>query len=245
MGRREPKAPQSVDRANLAQQLSKQWAALREVAAIGVHVLAEQRHLGDTLRDKRLHLRDQFVERAADLLAAHRRDNAERAGVVAADLDRHPRCVRHVATDGQGRRKRLGLLENLSNRSVLGRFAQQFGGPVHIVGAEHRVDERRLLLNEVAVLLGETAGDRDLHAGLARFGRLQVAERAVEAVVGVLADAARVEHDNVGVGLRIRRHQPVGLEQTRNAFRVVLVHLTPEGAHEIRTLCHQPRLLSQ
>src|SRR5690606_2074152 len=63
--------------------------------------------------------------------------------------------------------------------------------------------------------------------------RTQVAEVAVELVVGVLADAARVEHDDVGVVLRLGADEPVGLEQAGDAFRVVLVHLAPVGAHDI------------
>src|SRR4029079_5193713 len=62
--------------------------------------------------------------------------------------------------------------------------------------------------------------------------RLQVAEMAIQLVVGVLADAARVQHHDVG-RLEIRRtFHALGFEHARDAFRVVLVHLAAEGAHE-------------
>ena len=59
-----------------------------------------------------------------------------------------------------------------------------------------------------------------------------MAEGAVELVVGVLPDAAGVEHHHVGVVDAVGRDQPVGLEQPRDPLGVVLVHLAPEGADE-------------
>ena len=69
----------------------------REVAAVGVDVLAEQGDLGDAIGCGAPHLVEDVAERAADLRAAHRRNDAERAAVVAPDLDRHPRGVATVA----------------------------------------------------------------------------------------------------------------------------------------------------
>ena len=50
----------------------------------------------------------------------------------------------------------------------------------------------------LAVLLGQAAGHGDLHAGAGFFEGPQVAQVAVEPVVGVLPDAARVQHHDVG-----------------------------------------------
>ena len=58
--------------------------------------------------------------------------------------------------------------------------------------------------DELAVLLGEAAGHDDLAAVALVLPGLQVAEVAVQLVVGVLTDAARVEHDDVGVVLVVR-----------------------------------------
>ena len=82
---------------------------------------------------------------------------------------------------------------------------EQFGGTVHVVGSHHHVDVPRTLGDEVLVLLGQAPGDHDLAAFALTLPGLEVAEVAVQLVVGVLADAAGVEHDHVGLGLRARR----------------------------------------
>ena len=75
-------------------------------------------------------------------------------------------------------------------------------------------------------------GHDDLAAVLVALPRLQVSEVAVELVVGVLADAAGVEDDHVGVGLGVGAHEAVGLEQAGDPLGVVLVHLAPVGTNE-------------
>jgi hypothetical protein len=62
------------------------------------------------------------------------------------------------------------------------------------------------------VLLGQATGDRDLKVGPLLLERLQVPEVAVQLVVGVLADAAGVEHDDVGIGQGGGPDQTVGLQ---------------------------------
>ena len=210
----------------------------REVAAVAVHVLAEQRDLGDAVVRRALDLLDDVVERSADLLASHRGDDAEGAAVVAADLDRDPPGPGHLPAHRQGRGEgvvvlRDGLLEDLDDRVAgVPSLVEQVGGAVHVVGAEHHVDVGGPLGDGVAVLLGQAAGDHDLHPRRAVLHGLEVAQGAVELVVGVLADAAGVEHDDVGVVDAPGLHQPVGLQQPGDALRVVLVHLAPEGAQE-------------
>ena len=113
------------------------------------------------------------------------------------------------------------------------RLGDELGGAVDVVRAEHDVDVRRPVADDLAVLLGQASRNHDLAPVALALPRLEVAEVAVELVVGVLADAARVEHDDVGVVLGGGRHEPVGFEQSRDALRVVLVHLAPVGAHEV------------
>ena len=66
-----------------AQQVGE-GAAVAELDAVGVDVLAEQGHLEHALVDQRLHLGQDLAGTAVLLPAAQRRDDAERAGVVAA-----------------------------------------------------------------------------------------------------------------------------------------------------------------
>ena len=128
-----------------------------------------------------------------------------------------------------------GSFEDLGNRTGEARLVEQLGGAVDVVGSHHNVDVAGLGTDDVTVLLGEAPGHDDLAAVALRLPRLQVAEVAVQLVVGVLADAAGVEHDHVGVDLRRRRNHPIGLEQPGDALGVVLVHLTAERAHEVAT----------
>src|SRR5947199_10873100 len=71
-----------------------------------------------------------------------------------------------------------------------------------------------------------------------------MAEVAVELVVGVLPDAARVEEDDVSLLDIVGGLHAVGFEQASKTLGVVLVHLAPEGADEVLA-GHAARLLSR
>ena len=81
-----------------------------------------------------------------------------------------------------------------------------------------------------AVLLGQAAADRDLHPGALGLDRREVAEVAVELVVGVLPDRAGVEDDDVGLLVGRCRDVARLLQQPGQALGVVDVHLAPVGA---------------
>ena len=58
-----------------------------------------------------------------------------------------------------------GLVEDLGDRPVRARLGEQLGGPVDVVGAEHDVDVAAPVgRTDLAVLLGQAAGDDDLAA---------------------------------------------------------------------------------
>ena len=113
------------------------------------------------------------------------------------------------------------------------------GQAADVVGAEDDVDPRGALDDGLAVLLGHAAADGDLQVGVGGLGRAQLAEVAVELVVGVLAHGAGVEDDDVGDVRTLRggdaREVDVagGLEQPGEALGVVDVHLAPVGAHVV------------
>ena len=115
----------------------------------------------------------------------------------AGSADGYASCSSRISTTGPSTRARA---------SSVGRVGE-------VVGAEHDVDVRRPLAHELAVLLGQAAADRDLQLGPALLQRLQPAEVPVELVVGVLADAAGVEHDDVGDVEVVGRLHAVGREQ--------------------------------
>ena len=216
-----------------AQQIREARAPLTrpQVPPVRVDVLAEQRHLADAVPGQLGDLPHDVAHPSAHLRPAHRGHDAERAGVVTADLDRDPGRVVDFAAGRERRRIRLVLLEDLHHRAPpAGRLRKQLGRPGQVVRAEHDVDVPGTPDDVVAVLLGQTAAHRDLQPGPAVLEGLEVAEMAVELVVRVLPDAARVEDDDVGRLEVVGRLQPVGGEQPRDALRVVLVHLATERA---------------
>ena len=217
-----------------------------EVAPVAVDVLAEQRDLGDPGGGELLDLADDLVERPGDLHAAHRRHDAEGAVVVAADLDRHPGVEGRLADRRQRRREQGvvvddGGVEDLGDRAARGRRSSSAARWTLCVPITTSTWAARSA-HELAVLLGEAAGHDDLAAVALRLPRLEVAEVAVQLVVGVLPDAARVEHDDVGVVELAGRDQAVGLEQAGDALGVVLVHLAPERAHDVARGSRRARL---
>ncbi|CAB4692403.1 unannotated protein [freshwater metagenome] len=217
-----------------------------QVAAVAVHVLPEQGHLGYARSSERPHLGDDVLERSADLYTAHCRNDAEGALVVAADLDGDPGVVRRLTLCREGRREHGvvvddRLVEDLGDRATRSGLTHEDRRSVHVVGAEHYVDVRCLVPHEVLVLLGKTASDHNLTTVLLTFPGLQVTEGAVQLVVGVLPDATRVQHHHIGVFFGFGLHEAVFLQQSSDAFGVVLVHLAPEGANDV-TLGHQKSL---
>ncbi len=224
--RGEADALQAVDLAGRAQQLGERLT-VAQVGAVGVDVLAEQRDLDDALADQRLDLGEDVAGAAVLLLAAQRGDDAEGAGVVAADRDRDPGGVRRLAAGGQRGGEGLQRLQDLHLGLLLDPGAlQQCGQVPDVVGAEDHVDPRRLAHDGVAVLLRQAAADGDLHALVPGLGRRELPEVAVQLVVGVLADGAGVEDHQVGVTLLRGLHVSGVLQQPGEALGVVDVHLT-------------------
>ena len=168
---------------------------------VGVDVLAEQGHLDDAIVDQRAHLGQDVGRTTVDLLAAQRRDDAERAGVVATDGNRHPGRVGRFAGTGQRGRELLQRFGDFHLRDVVvARPFEQGRQRSDVVGAEHDVDPGRLAQHRLAVFLRQATPHRDLHVGIAALARRQVADVAVQLVVGILPDGACVEHHHVGVG---------------------------------------------
>ena len=136
--------------------------------------------------------------------------------------------------------KRLERLEDLDlGALVVARPVQQGREAADVVGAEDDVDPRRPLDDGGAVLLGHAPADGDLHVGVVRLGRAQLAEVAVELVVGVLAHGTGVEDDDVGrLGALVHGHAGEVdvarcLEQAGEALGVVDVHLAAVRAHVV------------
>ena len=218
----EADAADAGHRADGAQQVGEQRAQLRvgvavvagaqlEVAAVAVHVLAEQRDLGDALAGELLHLGDDVAERTADLGAAD-------AGTMqkAHELSQPIWMVTQALYEVSRRAGSADGNSAWSSRTASSRISVT--GAVR--GACCSSSAARCTLCVPSTTSTSTAPrsrtrSRSFWArhpattiwrpSLQLLPRLQVAEVAVELVVGVLADAAGVEHDDVGVGLVVDR----------------------------------------
>ena len=70
---------------------------------------------------------------------------------------------------------------------------------MNVVRAHHHINVAGLLGDQFLILLSKTSCHDDLAAVLLALPRLQVAQVAIQLVVGVLSDAARVEHHDIGI----------------------------------------------
>ena len=208
-----------------------------EVATVGVDVLPEQRDLADALAHEPLALGDDALEHAALLAAAHVRDDAVGAEVVAADHDGHP-CVEGLrAMARQVGREPAALLDGVDRDRgpVAGdrvlEQARQLGQGAR---AEHDVDVGDVLAQGLAVALGDAAAHgQDPPAGGRGRKAHEVRGLAVQVGVGLLPHRARHEHDDVGLLGPHHLDAAAVVQKARHALGVVEVHLAAEGPHMV------------
>ena len=177
-----------------------------QVTSVAVHVLAEQGDLGDPGGGELLDLGDDVIERPGDLDAAYGRDDAEGAVVVAADLDRDP------GVEGRSRGPPATPTGTCTwSSSTAASRISVIGPPARAVRS--RSAARCTLCVPITTstwpafcrtssrsFCARHPETDDLPVVALRLPGLELAEVAVEPVVGVLPDAARVEHDDVGLG---------------------------------------------
>ena len=244
----EPDPLEPVDLAAGAQQLAERQP-VAELDAVGVDVLAEQGDLDDALVDERL--RPRRGRRPGGGRPPCRagsgrcrtcrcccspprsrpsRRRPSRAGSAGCDgktsrrledLDLRPRWLCRARSSRAGRQPMLWVPKTTSTQ-----------------GARSTMVSRSFWAMQPPTAI--------CMSGLRGLGRPQLAEVAVELVVGVLAHRAGVEDDDVGGVGPLGRGQAVDvdvagrLEQAGEPLGVVHVHLAPVGAHVVgllRRLC--------
>ena len=219
----------SVDRVDRPQQLRERRAVrAAKVAPVAVDVLAEQGHLADAVGGEALDLGEQLRRRAALLPAPRRRNDAVGADAVAALRDLQPRLEGALAPGRQVPGELLELEVALRGQRVAG---QELGELVDLPGPEGDVDEGEALEDLVLDRLRPAAADADDPLRPLRLEPLRLAEVGQEAAVGVLADRAGVEEDQVGVFASGRLGVAERAEHPLHALGVVLVHLATERGH--------------
>ena len=228
--------PLDAGLAHLAQQLREPRLAV-DVAAVGVDVLAQQRDLAHAVRHEPLALADDRLHGAALLAAADIRDDTVRAEVVAAGHDRHPgvEFLGSAAREVAGEPATLLLGVDLDLLSVVGEgLLQERRQAGERARAEDDVGGGDVGADLLAIALRDAAADGD-HAFSA--GRLRRAHHGgrltIEALVGVLAHAARHEDDDIGLLRVLDPDAAVLLQEPLDALGVVEVHLASEGFYVI------------
>ena len=109
------------------------------------------------------------------------------------------------------------------------------GQRCHIVGSEDRIHPRHIVEDGVLILLCKATAHGDLHARMVLLRLLQCAQRAVEALVGIFADSARVKDDEIRLRGLVCGRVASFLQQTGNALGIVHIHLAAEGSDFIGT----------
>ena len=169
----------------------------RRRRAVGVDVLAEQRDLADALGGEPRDLVDQLLERPRDLAAARRRHDAERALHVAAGGDLHPAVDVARALARQVAGEALELEEALGGQRVGG---QELGQLVHLARARTRRRRTGTARNTWSLTdCAQQPPTPITRSGSRALERARLVEVRDEALVGLLADRAGVEEDQVRV----------------------------------------------
>ena len=123
----------------------------------------------------------------------------------------------------------LVAIEAHVDERIAGGVAEQLGQAAIGVGADDEVDERQLRHERVAQVLRHAAGQTELHVGAPRLVARQVAEAADDALLGVLADGAGVEQNDVGARRIVGALVAVPAEVAEQQLGVRQIHLAAVG----------------
>ena len=179
---------------------------------VAVDRLPQQCDLLDPLPRERLHFTLNVARPAGLLRAAGGGDDAVGAELVAADHDPHerlPRAGPHrrvaervVTGEAAGHFVARAIPASQRDRHLLlaqrANFVDQPGDFRELTRANDEVNVRRLLEDQLLILLGHAADDPDHLPRPLSPPVLEPADRAVDLVLGMLADAAGVEQHGIG-----------------------------------------------
>ncbi len=220
-------------------------APVRTFAPPGVDVLAEQRHLADTVGREPARLGDDRPDRPRHLGATGIGHDTEGAELVAAFLHRHERSMASGdaprALCPRPAHEPVEYAELLRDRELGGDdpparvgLSDEVGQPLVRLRPDHKVDRRRAPHDLIAFGLGDAAGDPDRHRTALRRGpcldAAQPADLGIDLLGRLLADMAGVQEDQVGGFGRIDRRIAGLGQRVRHPFGIVDVHLAAISA---------------
>ena len=188
-------------------------AGVLEVKAVGAGVLADHQQLLRSAGDQFLGLAQDRVRAAADEVAADRRDDAERAAMVAALGDFHIAVVTRGQFD-------VAAKVGLRNEVEIGVGDRRRGGVdrgddgLILLRAGHREHLREARADDVG-FVAHAAGDN--HPAI--LGN-RLADRLEALFLGRIEEAARIDQHDVGPGIVGRHLVPVGAQLGQDTFAV-------------------------
>jgi hypothetical protein len=231
VGGHEAQPAQARQRRDRVQQIGE--VSLPAGLAPVVDGLAEQLDLDEAVVEQVRDLGHDLGERAAALGAAGRRHDAEGAPLVAALDDRDHALEGALARDGVevvlplgGEAGRHHPLAGLDPRHQ----GRELTDPRR---AEDEVEAARAGQRALALLLRHAAAETDAQRGPLGLEQAVLAQAGVGLLRRLLAHAARVEQDDVGLARVARRQDPLAHQLAGHALAVQLVHLTAPGLEEV------------
>lgn len=111
-------------------------------------------------------------------------------------------------------------------------FRDQFGQPGQLSRAADDVHVRRPLVDQFLVLLRHAAENADNLAGMALLVAAEPTQGTINLVLGMLAHAARIEQNHVGVGCLVREHISLPAQRANDELAIEHVHLATDGIDE-------------
>jgi hypothetical protein len=109
---------------------------------------------------------------------------------------------------------------------------------MQLTRADDQIDVRRTFENPLLVLLSHTAQDADDLFGMFVFQTAESSQRAVDFVLGVLPDTARVEQNRVGLLWFVRKLVASLAQVGDDQLAVQHVHLAA-NRFDVQAFAHQ------
>ena len=235
MGRHEADAFEPVHVVQAPEQPAE-GKIVRGFAAIGVHVLAQERDLAKPLGHRALHLVHDEFARLAPLGSARVGHDAEGAEIIAPTRDAHEGVQAAPALDrrefGEIRRDRRGI-----HHAPLLHLLQKHRELGDVLCSENEIDHFSALCNRLPVARGETAADADFERRVRFLELIKTPDLAINLLLRLVADGAGVQQNQIGRLVRFGFLVPFRLEMPGDGLRIVAVHLA--------AVCENLELLAQ
>ena len=216
--RQKPYALKLINTIHGRQKVAQVWRP-RQVMAVGVHVLAQQRNLFDAPVGQQPGLPHDVFDGPADLSAPAVGDYAECAELVTA-MD-----YRYVCRDARRCRQRTDAALRVDAHALTDDVQQR----LVLLRAHEDVHIGEALLQGIRPGAYHAAHEGDHLVRVALLQRLEVCDHADDLVLGALPNDAAIKHDNVRLFGGILGRQPHLPQRALETFRVSLVHLATDS----------------